>query len=62
MLTKGHVSRTERAGNHFVRDVVGYRMTEFKCNEDIREELGIADVKTAIKSANINVDNIWKNV
>jgi len=49
MLTKGHVSRTERAGNHFVRDVVGYRMTEFKCNEDIREELGIRDISTIKK-------------
>jgi len=32
----------------FLREVTGYRMTNDKCEEVIREELGITDISTVI--------------
>jgi hypothetical protein len=43
----------------FLRAVEAYGMTDYKCNEDIRE-LGVADINTIIKMNEINGYTIWK--
>jgi hypothetical protein len=43
MLTKEQVRRMETIGMNFLRTVSGYRMTDQKRSEDIREEMGMAD-------------------
>jgi hypothetical protein len=33
------------SGRHFLKAVAGYRMKDLKRNEDVREELGITDIR-----------------
>jgi len=47
-LTKEHTRTMEVAEMLFLREVTGYRMTNDKCEEVIREELGITDISTVI--------------
>jgi hypothetical protein len=46
--------RIETAARRFLRAFAGYRMTDHKCNEDIRERLGIIYIYTVIKTVIIN--------
>jgi hypothetical protein len=54
-LTKQHKRRTETTEMRFFTGVAGYRMTDHKANEDIREELRITDISknVSVKMASI---------
>jgi hypothetical protein len=43
------MSGMETAKMRFVREIVGYRMTDDKRDEDIREELGITGISMVIR-------------
>jgi hypothetical protein len=45
------MKRMETAQIRFLREVAGYRMTDDKRKEGIREEQGIADINTIIKNS-----------
>jgi hypothetical protein len=48
-VMKQQMKRLGMAEKHFPRAIVEYRMTNRKCNEDIIDEMQIADINTTIK-------------
>jgi hypothetical protein len=60
MLTKEHISRMETAEMRFVREIVGYRMTDVKRDEDIREKLGIRGINMMMIIIKKGLENVLK--
>jgi endonuclease III len=51
----------ETADTHFFRAVARYRITDHKLDEDIKEELGIADTNTATKNMSNKMARTFEN-
>jgi hypothetical protein len=52
-LTKRQRSRLEAAEMRFLRSVAGYRLIDYRRNEDIREEIQLIDINSIIKDCQI---------